>query len=866
MHRSFTTRSPGALVRAARQTNNNAAQHRRRTLGRTIDQQYKYHPHHLSAVSSLNYYSTGTVSWPNSNDKKNGKNNKNNINGFVFPISSSSNKITTVQNNFALGRMTFSTAAGQVDSDSNSDEDESLSSSSAIVCKRSGVRNVAIIAHVDHGKTTLVDQLLRSAAAASTAAANGSSSDGNTNANGNSDSGGDTDRLLDCGDLEKERGITITSKVTRIDGYIPNINDHDNDTTTTANDSKMILNLVDTPGHADFCGEVDRVLSLVDGVFLVVDAGEGPMAQTKYVLSRALQANLPIVVVLNKVDRRVSFDRVIEGDTEISLEELMEQLGASKEQIRFSLEDAIFYASARDGWVTQDLDILREIVEDRTVDKATTNTSMTLLLDKLLELIPEPSVKVHNEVTARKSSSSEQNSMHGEDFVNDQFSLAAVTVGYDSYLGRTCTGRITSGHVTANDTVTVLRRKDPDDDQQQGENEKSKGEPAVAPTTLKGLFVNKGISRVPLESQIAYAGDIVTLAGVPDSIRVGDTVTGVNSSGGNGEGAERQVLQAIDTPPLVPPTLSMEFAANNGPLAGTEGTEVTPSKLRNRLIAETDNNVTLTVESSALDSERTNVYARGELQLGILIEQMRREGFEMVISPPSIVTTENEETGTLMEPFEEVTIDVDSEYAGYIVSALTADRKGILLEMNESTDAKTRLVLEIPSRGLLGFPSEAASATRGSAVVNHVFIEDRKYVGPLGDGLERGKLVSSDSGKVTTYALASLAARGTLFVEPGDVVYPGMIIGENAKQGDLEVNPVRAKQANNMRTQNKDEKVYLAPPKKMTVEEMIGYMSPDEMIEVTPSTLRLRKAELNPTERKKAARVKKQQREAKKQK
>jgi len=819
-------------------------------------------------VSSLNYYSTGTVSWPNTNAKKNYKNNKNNINDFVFPISSSSNKITMIQNNSDFGRMTFSTAVAQVGSDSDSDSDdyEYFSSSSSIVCKRSGVRNVAIIAHVDHGKTTLVDQLLRSAAAASTAAANGSPSDGNANANvsGNSDGGGDTDRLLDCGDLEKERGITITSKVTRIDGYIPNSND--NSTSTTGIDGKMILNLVDTPGHADFCGEVDRVLSLVDGVFLVVDAGEGPMAQTKYVLSRALQANLPIVVVLNKVDRRVSFDRVIEGDTEISLEELMEQLGASKEQIRFSLENAIFYASARDGWVTQDLDVLREIVEDGTVDKATTNTSMTLLLDKLLELIPEPSVKVHNEVTARKSSSNEQSSMQGEDFVNDQFSLAAVTVGYDSYLGRTCTGRITSGHVTANDTVTVLRRKDPGDDQQQGENEKSKGEPAVAPTTLKGLFVNKGISRVPLESQIAYAGDIVTLAGVPDSIRVGDTVTGVNSSSGNSEGAERQVLQAIDTPPLVPPTLSMEFAANNGPLAGTEGTEVTPSKLRNRLIAETDNNVTLTVESSARDSERTNVYARGELQLGILIEQMRREGFEMVISPPSIVTTENEETGTLMEPFEEVTIDVDSEYAGYIVSALTADRKGILLEMNESTDAKTRLVLEVPSRGLLGFPSEAASATRGSAVVNHVYIEDRKHVGPLGDGLERGKLISSDGGKVTTYALASLAARGTLFVEPGDVVYPGMIIGENAKQGDLEVNPVRAKQANNMRTQNKDEKVYLAPPKKMTVEEMIGYMSPDEMIEVTPSTLRLRKAELNPTERKKAARVKKQQREAKKQK
>lgn len=413
--------------------------------------------------------------------------------------------------------------------------------------------------------------------------------------------------------------------------------------------------------------------------------------------------------------------------------------------------------------------------------------------------------------------------------------------------------------MTANDTVTVLRRENDESSDDDDHKASAANTTAITPTTLKGLFVNKGISRVPLESEIACAGDIVTLAGVPDSIRVGDTVTGIESE-------QRMVPGPIHTPPLVPPTLSMEFAANSGPLAGTEGTEVTPSKLRNRLVAETDNNVTLTVESSTRDSEKTNVYARGELQLGILIEQMRREGFEMVISPPSIVTTIDEDSNTLMEPFEEVTIDVDSEYAGYIVSALTADRKGILLEMNESADAKTRLVLEVPSRGLLGFPSEAASATRGSAVVNHVYVEDRKHVGPLGDGLEKGKLISSESGKATTYALASLAARGVLFVGPGDVVYPGMIIGENAKQGDLEVNPVRAKASTNMRTQNKDEKVYLAPPKSMTVEEMIGYMSPDEMIEVTPTTLRLRKAELDPVERKKASRVKKQQQEAKKRK
>jgi GTP-binding protein len=685
------------------------------------------------------------------------------------------NDIKINRHHYGESRM-FSTAAA-ADSDSDDDDDNDT----VILRNRSGVRNVAIIAHVDHGKTTLVDQLLRSAAKTTTKTAkshNDGSNDGDDDA---------TERLLDCGDLEKERGITITSKVTRIDEYYPTTND----TNDSGNSSSTIINLVDTPGHADFCGEVDRILSLVDGVCLVVDAGEGPMAQTKYVLSRALQARLPIVVVLNKVDRRISFDRVIEGDTEISLEELMEQLGASEEQIRFSLDKAMFYASARDGWVTQDLDTLRAIV-DGDDNNNTDNIGMTVLLDKLLELIPEPSVRVYNKNNTTKSIStadsndnpsfSTSTSMMGEDFVNDKFSLAAVTVGYDSYLGRTCTGRIASGHVTVNDSVTVLRRLAASDN----DDSTTANATVTPPTTLKGLFVNKGISRVPLESQIAYAGDIVTLAGVPDSIRVGDTITGIND-GGN----ERQVSQPIDTPPLVPPTLSMEFAANNGPLAGLEGTEVTPSKLRNRLVAETDNNVTLNVETSATDSERTNVFARGELQLGILIEQMRREGFEMVISPPNIVTTTTEADengnggGVLMEPFEEVTIDVDSEYAGYIVSALTADRKGILLEMTESTDSKTRLVLEVPSRGLLGFPSEAASATRGSAVVNHVFIEDRKYVGPLGNGLEKGKLISSDSGKATTYALSSLEARGVLFIAPGDVVYPGMIIGENAKQGDM---------------------------------------------------------------------------------
>jgi GTP-binding protein len=336
-------------------------------------------------------------------------------------------------------------------------------------------------------------------------------------------------------------------------------------------------------------------------------------------------------------------------------------------------------------------------------------------------------------------------------------------------------GRIASGAVSVGSEVAILRRDTELDDSNLAHLATL---PLEEASSLNGIFVNRGISRVPLENETAFAGDIVQLSGVPDSVRVGDTLTGTSVA--------TAVPRPISTPKLAPPTLSMEFGANDSPMAGLEGTEVTPTKLRNRLKAETDNNVTLAVEPSTSDSDKTTVYARGELQLGILIEQMRREGFEMVICPPKIVTKVDENDGkTLLEPFEEVTVDVDSEYAGYIVSSLTGDRKGILLEMTEDVNAKTRLRFEVPSRGLLGFPSEAATATRGSAVVNHLYLEDRKHVGPLGDGLEKGKLISSESGKVTLYALSSLAARGVLFVEPGDMVYPGMIIGEHAKAGDL---------------------------------------------------------------------------------
>jgi GTP-binding protein len=416
--------------------------------------------------------------------------------------------------------------------------------------------------------------------------------------------------------------------------------------------------------------------------------------------------------------------------------------------------------------------------------------------------------------------------------------MAAVTVGNDKYLGRTCTGRIYSGSVGPGDAVAVLPRL-----------ALSTETAAMSSAqSVSGLFVYKGISRTPLEGR-AYAGDIVTLTGVPESIAVGDTVTS----------HANPVPMPIATPPLAPPTLCMDFGANDGPFAGKEGTIVASSKIRDRLLFETDNNVTLKVEVSSSDAEKTVVYARGELQLGILIEQMRREGFEMIISPPRILTKTCPQTGKTLEPYEEVVVDVDSEYAGAVISALTGDRRGVLLEMSESTaDGKSQLILEVPSRGLLGFNSEIATATKGSAVVNHLYIDDREQQG-LGVGLTKGKLVSNDSGKATGYALSSLQARGTLFIEPGDMIYPGMVIGESSKPGDLEVNAVRAKEKTNMRTQLKDEKVTLPPPKRMSVEDLIGYMGNDEVIEITPKSIRLRKLLLDAGERERANRNRQKQ-------
>ncbi|KAI2504483.1 Elongation factor G C-terminus [Fragilaria crotonensis] len=644
----------------------------------------------------------------------------------------------------------FSASAND-DNDTNESSTTTTNTSSLssyTLARRSGVRNVAIVAHVDHGKTTLVDELLKSA----------------------SDEGGN--RLMDSGELEKERGITITSKVTRLEH------------------NQCIYNVVDTPGHADFAGEVDRILSMVDGVCLVVDASEGPMAQTKYVLSRALQQGLLPIVLLNKADRADALSKIESGETESRLLDLFDSLGASDEQMDY----VTLYASAREGWVTQDQDVAIELATKRRTKDESVN--MHVLLQAIYNHIPEPVVHSYQ---SEKSGMDE--SHDGAIYEHDAFSMAATSVGFDPY---------------------------------------------------QDVCVNRGISRTPLIPPFALAGDIVTLLGVPDSIAVGDTVTLRDNA----------VPKPVETPPLAPPTLCMDFGSNNGPLAGKEGKIVTSSRIRARLFAETDNNVTISVTNSETDSEKTTVYGRGELQLGILIEQMRREGFELIISPPRILT-KKDENGKVLEPFEEVTVDVDSEYSGTVIDALTGDRKGLMMDMQDNPlDGKTRLIFEVPSRGLLGFGPEIATMTRGTAVVNHCFIEDREYAGPMGDGLEKGKLVATETGKASTYALSSVVERGTLFIEPGEMVYAGMVIGEASRPGDLDVNPVKAKALTNMRAAGKDEKVYLPPPKRWTVEELIGYMSDDEIIEVTPVSVRLRKAELDPGARERAARSKKKQHKA----
>lgn len=587
------------------------------------------------------------------------------------------------------------------------------------------VRNVAIIAHVDHGKTTLMDKLLEHCG------------DGTVH----------DERAMDSNDQEKERGITITSKYTRL-----HYKGHS-------------LHVVDTPGHADFGGEVERILNMVDGVVLLVDASEGPMSQTKFVLSRALAAGKKAVVVLNKIDREGHRADEVEG-------EIMDLFFALSSDENL-LEYPVLYASARQGWTSRSLDDLPG------------KEGVVPLLDDILKHIPCASTK---------------------ETVDLPFSLSVNNIETDVHLGRIVTGKVESGKISVGDKVKVIERE---------------GNVKIAETKVTKLFYLAGLTRV--EVDCAYAGEIVSIAGPEGGVT--DTICAL------------EVEKPIPTVPLTPPVISMTFGPNDSPISGKEGSKLTSSMIKARLNKEITNNVTISLLPSS-DPEAIDVQGRGELQIGILVEQLRREGFELVISPPKVLAKEDE-NGVSVEPYEEVTVDVPPELQGLVIDSMS-NRKGNMLEFKE-IGSRARLVFEVPSRGMLGFRNEIVSATRGSATVNSIFSHYDKVNKSDFTGLKKGKLVSMENGKSTGYALTMVDARGQLFIGVGEEVYEGMVVGENSKPGDLDVNPCRMKKLTNMRTTGAEEKVQIAPPKRMTVEEFIAYMDEDEVLEVTPKSIRLRK-------------------------
>lgn len=602
------------------------------------------------------------------------------------------------------------------------------------------IRNIAIVAHVDHGKTTLIDAML---------AQSGTFRSNQTVA----------ERVMDSNDLERERGITILAKCTSL----------------LWKDTR--INVVDTPGHADFGGEVERILNMVDGAVLLIDAAEGPLPQTKFVLMKALRLGLRPIVVINKIDR--PDERHQEVLNEVF--DLFASLDATEEQLDFP----VLYASGRNGWAVESLDDPRE--------------NLAPLFDMILSHVPEA-------YSAEKAA--------------QPFSMLITTREYDSYLGRILTGRIESGVAKPNMFVQVLN--------QQGE--------VVENGRIAKLMAFRGIERVPEES--ATAGDIVTIAGL-EKATVADTLS------------EPGTNVVIPADPVDPPKLAMTISVNDSPLAGREGTKVTFRMIYDRLMREAEGNIAISVTMS--DHKDSLVVAgRGELQLGVLIETMRREGFEMSISRPKILMQIDEATGTKLEPFEEIYVDVDDEYSGTVVQSLS-ERKAEMTDMRPCGTGRTRITFVGPSRGLIGYNGQFLTETRGTGVLNHIFCDYRPYTGAF-ESRRNGVLISTENGEGVAYGLFNLEPRGDLFIVPGDKVYEGMIIGEHTRPNDLCVNPVKCKQLSNMRASGKDEAVRLRPPRLMTLEQALTYIEDDERVEVTPKTIRLRKAILDPNDRKKASR------------
>ena len=600
------------------------------------------------------------------------------------------------------------------------------------------MRNIAIIAHVDHGKTTLIDRLL---------AQSGAFRDNQKVA----------ERIMDSNDLERERGITILAKATSIEW----------------NDTR--INIVDTPGHADFGGEVERILNMVDGAVLLVDAAEGPMPQTKFVLAKALKIGLKPIVAINKIDKPE--ERHIEVVNEVF--DLFAALDASDEQLDFP----ILYGSAKEGWMADAPEGPRD--------------SMAPLFDLVVRHVAEPVVE------------------------EGAFRMLATTLEADPFLGRVLTGRVSSGTVKPNQTVKVLARDGS----------------LVEQGRVSKVLAFRGLERQPIEDGVA--GDIIAIAGLAKAT-VADTI------------CDPSVTEAIAAQPIDPPTLSMRFRINDGPLAGTEGDKVQSRVIRERLMREAEGNVALEISDIAGEAEAFQVAGRGELQLAILIETMRREGFELTVGRPRVVMRIDEETGKRLEPFEEIIIDVDEEYSGAVIEKLS-ERRAELVDMRPSGTGRQRVVFHAPTRGLIGYNSELLSDTRGTAIMNRLFHAYKPYAGVI-PVRHVGALISNSDGQAVAYALWKLEDRGPMFIEPGAKVYAGMIVGEHAKGPDLEINVLKGKQLTNIRAAGKDDAVQLTPPIRMTLEKALAYIGDDELVEITPQSIRLRKAILDTHERKKASR------------
>ncbi len=597
----------------------------------------------------------------------------------------------------------------------------------------SKLRNIAIIAHVDHGKTTLIDSIMKQT--------------GMFRDNQQVD-----ERLMDSGDLEKERGITILAKPTSI----------------TWKDVR--INIIDTPGHADFGGEVERVLGMADGVIILTDAAEGPMPQTKFVLGKALAQGLKPIVVINKIDRHDS--RAEEVVDEVF--DLFVALDANEEQLDFP----IMYAAGRDGWCVKDLNDKRE--------------NLHPLLDLILEHVKEPDVDI-----------------------NRPFAMLATLLDSDPYLGRCLIGRVVHGSANVNDQVKSINLNG---DQ-------------IETGRLTKLFTFRGADRIPVDT--VTAGDIICIAGLTEA-SVADTICNID------------VTEPLQSTPIDPPTMSVTITVNDSPFAGTEGKKVTSTVIRERLLAEAETNVAITFKEND-QKDSFEIGGRGELQIGVLIEQMRREGFELIVSRPRVLYKKSD-NGSKLEPIEEVTIDVDEEYTSSVVDGMN-QRKAEMQDMRTAGAGKTRLIFLAPSRGLIGYQNKFLTDTKGTGVINRIFNKYDNFKGNI-PGRKYGALISTDTGTAVAYAIFNLQDRGTMFIGHQTPVYCGMIVGEHSRDNDLEINVLKGKQLTNVRASGTDEAVKLTTPRKMSLEEMMAYINEDELLEVTPKSLRLRKRFLSAIERK----------------